>query len=191
MEKHIRCQIVCVFVFHIRSLSKIHPYITYKAARSIAVRLFCQVLTTAMTFCRDCPPNRLNVYRQCKMLLQELSWNAKKQITSLPFLGSFIGFLSRNGSATKFSLATYRSVHDNTPLYLSDLLQKHNPSRLLRSASRSLLDVPGTKDSKIKRYGLRAFRYVAPSLWNVLPESIKEKDSIQSFRSSVKTHFFT
>ena len=69
----IRCQIVCVFVFHIRSLSKIHPYITYKAARSIAVCLFCQVLTTAMAFCRDCPPNRLNVYRQCKMLLQELS----------------------------------------------------------------------------------------------------------------------
>ena len=28
----------------------------------------------------------------------------KKKITSLPFLGSFIGFLSRNGSATKLSL---------------------------------------------------------------------------------------
>ena len=91
----------------------------------------------------------------------------------------------------KILSATYRSVHDNTPLYLSDLLQKHNPSRLLRSASRSLLDVPGPRDSKTKRYGQRAFRYVAPSLWNVLPESIKEKDSIQSFRPSLKTHFFT
>ena len=87
----------------------------------------------------------------------------------------------------KILSATYRSVHDNTPLYLSDL-QKHNPSRLLRSASRSLLDVPGPRDSKTKRYGQRAFRYVAPSLWNVLPESIKEKDSIQSFRPSLKTH---
>ena len=28
----------------------------------------------------------------------------KNQTTSLPFLGSFIGFLSRNGSATKLSL---------------------------------------------------------------------------------------
>ena len=91
----------------------------------------------------------------------------------------------------KILSATYRSVHDNTPLYLSDLLQKHNPSRLLRSASRSLLDVPGPRDSKTKRYGQRAFRYVAPFLWNVLPESIKEKDSIQSFRPSLKTHFFT
>ena len=83
----------------------------------------------------------------------------------------------------------HRSVHDNTPLYLSDLLQKHNPSRLLRSASRSLHDVPEPTDSKTKRYGQRAFRYVAPSLWNVLPESIKEKDSIQSFRPSLRTYF--
>ena len=75
----------------------------------------------------------------------------------------------------KIISATYRSVHDNTPLYLSDLLQKHNLSRLLRSASRSLLDVPGPRDSKT----------------NFLPESIKEKDSIQSFRPSLKTHFFT
>ena len=50
----------------------------------------------------------------------------------------------------KILSATYRSVHDNTPLYLSDLLQKHNPSRLLRSASRFLLDVPGPRDSKTK-----------------------------------------
>ena len=33
--------------------------------------------------------------------------------------------------------------------------------------------VPGPRDSKAKRYGQRV-RYVAPSLWNVLPESIKE-----------------
>ena len=41
---------------------------------------------------------------------------AKKKITSLPFLDSFTGFPSRNGSATKLSLpATYWSVH-NTPI---------------------------------------------------------------------------
>jgi len=45
----------------------------------------------------------------------------------------------------KIISATYRSV------YLSDFLQKHNPSRLLRSASRSLLDVPGPRDSTEER----------------------------------------
>ena len=93
----------------------------------------------------------------------------QKQTTSLPFLDSFNGFPSRNRSATKLSLLrTGQFMITPPPLYLSDLLQKHNPSRLLRSASRSLLDVPGPRDSKTKRYGKRAFRYVAPSLWNVL-----------------------
>ena len=48
--------------------------------------------------------------------------------------------------------------------------------------------VPRLRDFKTKRYDQQAFRYVAPSLWNVLPESIK--DSIQSFTPSLKTHFF-
>ena len=37
---------------------------------------------------------------------------------------------------------TYRSVQKNTPLSLSDLLHRLTLSRLLRSASRSLLHVP-------------------------------------------------
>ena len=90
----------CVLPWYIKS---VHTSPTKLQAALLSV-WFCQSLTTAIAFCLDCPKNRLNVYRQCKMLLQELSWNAKKQITSLPFLGSFIGFLSRNGSATKFSL---------------------------------------------------------------------------------------
>ena len=111
----------------------------------------------------------------------------KTRTISLPFLASVA---SHPETDLPQNSATYRSVQDNAPLYLSDLLQKHNPSRLLRSATRSLLDVPGPRDSKTKRHGQRAFRYVAPSLWNVLPESIK-KDSIQSLRPSLKTHFFT
>ena len=138
--------------FQIRPLSKVSPYITYKAASSIDV---CLILSK-LDYCNipNFPQNSLNVYRQCRMLLQELSWNAKnkqqqkQQITSLTFLDSFISFPSRNGSATQFS---HQSVHDDAPLYLSDFLHKHNPSRVLRSASRSLLDIPGPRDSKTKR----------------------------------------
>ena len=81
----------------------------------------------------------------------------------------------------KIISATYRSVQKNTG--------RHTPSRLLMSAFRSVLGVPRPRDSKVKRCGQRTFRYVAPSLWDVLPESIKEKDPSESFRVSLKTHF--
>ena len=86
--------------------------------------------------------------------------------------------------------ATYLSVHGNAPLYPSELLHFYTPSRPLRSASRSLLDVPRPRDSKTKRYGQRAFRYVAASVWNALPGGIRKSDSFQSFKASLKTHFF-
>ena len=71
MEQHVSAVVRSCF-FLIRSMIKVRPYITYKAASSIAACLFVfgQILTTAMAFCLDCPRNRLNVYRQCKMLLQ-------------------------------------------------------------------------------------------------------------------------
>ena len=91
----------------------------------------------------------------------------------------------QNRICHKIISATYRSVHDNTSPYRSNLLHRHTPSRLLRSASRFLLDVPWPRDSKTKRYGQRAFRYVAPSLWNVLPESIKEKVTVTVIQTSL------
>ena len=176
----------------IRSLSKVRPYITYKAASSIAVCLILSKLDYCNSLLSGLPPKQINRLQALQNAAAKTVMKCKKTTDHItPILRQLHWFPIQKRICHKILSATYRSVPDNTPLYLSDLLQKHNPSRLLRSASRSLLDVPGPRDSKTKRYGQRAFRCVAPSLWNVLPESIKEKDSIQSFTPSLKTHFFT
>ena len=43
-----------------------------------------------------------------------------------------------------------------------------------RQLCRFLLDFPRPRDSRTKRYGQRAFTYIATSLWNVVPESIED-----------------
>ena len=189
--------------FHIRSLSKVCPYIDYKAASSIAVCLILSKLAYCNSLLSGLPQKQIKrlqavqnaaarTVMKCKNKRKQQQQQQQQKTDHItPILRQLHWLPIQKRICHKILSATYRSVHDNTPLYLSDLLQKHNPSRLLRSAPRSLLDVPGPRDSKTKRYGQRAFRYVAPSLWNVLPESIKEKDSIQSFRPSLKTHFFT
>ena len=90
----------------------------------------------------------------------------------------------------KILSTTYRAVIDKVPQYLSELVPLYTPTRSLRSATKLLLDVPGPKEAKLKRYGQRAFKYVAPTLWNNLPGSIREKDSLQAFKSALKTHLF-
>ena len=82
--------------------------------------------------------------------------------------------------------ATYQSVRGNTPLCLSDSFVSTLTTPLL-TLSDQRLDIPlmfaGPWISETTPYGKRTFRYVAPPLWNVLSGSIKERDSIESFRS--------
>ena len=104
MERHVSSVVRSCF-FHIRSLSKVRPYITYKAASSIAVCLILSKLDYCNSLLSGLPPKQIKRLQAVQNAAARTVMKCKKkQITSLPFLGSFIGFLSRNGSATKFSL---------------------------------------------------------------------------------------
>ena len=57
-----------------------------------------------------------------------------------------------------------------TPGYLSDLIVKYTPVRILRSESYSRLRIPKSHPAK---YGDKSFRASAPRLWNKLLNHIK------------------
>ena len=104
MEQHVSA-VVTSCLFHIRSLSKVRPYITYKAASSIAVCLILSKLDYCNSLLSGLPQKQIKRLQAVQNAAARTVMKCKKtQITSLPFLGSFIGFLSRNGSATKLSL---------------------------------------------------------------------------------------
>ena len=75
-------------------------------------------------------------------------------------------------------------MHDMTPIYLKDLLRPYIPKRNLRSASMNLLD---HEPYNLKGYGYRAFSVSAPRLWNSLPDHIRNSQSVEIFKSRVKT----
>ena len=107
------------------------------------------------------------------------------------FFDSFIGFPLRNRFSTKCCLPYTGQLRKepptptpHPPAYISYLLHRRTPFHLLRLVPSvagkrptlppselaliiillllSLLDVPGPRDCNTKRYGQRAFRYVAP-----------------------------
>ena len=85
----------------------------------------------------------------------------KKKRKKIPILRQLHWLPIQKRIRHKILSATYRSVHDNTPFYLSDLLRKYNPSRLLRSASRSLLGVSraqGFQDKAVRPASLQICR---------------------------------
>ena len=86
----------------------------------------------------------------------------------------------------KMAVLMYKSMRFVQPAYLPELLHRHAPVRQTRSAEKDLLVVP-TMRTKIKS---RSFSHATPSVWNSLPEDLKEKNSINSFKRALNTHLF-
>ena len=133
-------------ISHLRALSRVCSLLTREPATYIAVCLilskldYCNSLLVGLT---QMQIKRLqavqnaaasDMVRQRKrdhiiLILSELHW--------LPV---------RDRILHKLLSVTYRFVHENLPLYLSELISPYTPSRSLRSASESFLAVPGPKD---------------------------------------------
>ena len=79
------------------------------------------------------------------------------------------------------------ALHGLSPSYIQSLLQKHEPTRSLRSCSKNLLAIP---ISKSKTHGDRSFQFAAATAWNHLPLHIRNSKTVEVFKASLKTHLF-
>ena len=87
----------------------------------------------------------------------------------------------------KTLLLTYKALKGQAPSYITEPLEPYVPTRNLRSSSKNLLKVPSVK---LVSYGHRCFSFVAPSLWNSLPNNIRESGSLSDFKTCITTYLF-
>lgn len=100
---------------------------------------------------------------------------------------TYTGFPSHSASPSKFSFLLIKPSITRPPPYLTDMLHPYIPPRPLRSSDSNLLTVPRTKH---RTWGDRAFSVAAPSLWNSLPQHIRDSVDLITFKSRLKTHLF-
>jgi len=101
----------------------------------------------------------------CNFKIAPIYWDL---LTSIPF---------------KLATLTFKALHTGRPPYLSDLLQHHQPTRFLHSSSSHQLSVPRHNLT----VGSRALRFSTPRVWNSLPVSIRESQSLPTFGRLLKT----
>ena len=87
----------------------------------------------------------------------------------------------------KLLVITYKCIHHIAPSYLSDMLHTREEVRTTRSSDTLQLHVPKTN---LKYAGDRAFCAAAPRLWNKLPVELRKVDSLEHFKTKLKTHLF-
>jgi hypothetical protein len=86
----------------------------------------------------------------------------------------------------KIGVLTFKLRNSHQPVYLTELLQPV-PASNRRSSKKNLLNVPFVKSEN----GRRSFLFGAPSVWNSLPQELRDVSSEISFRKKLKTFLFS
>ena len=105
-------------------------------------------------------------------------------------LKDYFSFLSNDAMmqiSFKMLLLAYECFYNFAPSYLVELLKRYTPVRNLRSSKKKMFVIPPVQT---RSYGERSFTYTASTLWNNLPEHLKNIDSIDKFKIALKTHLF-
>ncbi len=104
-----------------------------------------------------------------------------------PVLSTLHWLLIKHCIDFKILLITYKALNGLAPQYLSELLSHYSPPHPLRSQNSGHLIIP--RISKSTADG-RSFFYLALKLWNNLPNTVREADTLCQFKSRLKTNFF-
>ena len=105
------------------------------------------------------------------------------------FESSYTDLLRREGSQTlhlgrlkNIAIETFKILNDQSPMYLSDFVHAKQSSYSFRY--QNVLD---TRRFRTVGYGRNSFRYIAPTIWNSLPQEMRLAVSLKDFRKLLST----
>ena len=185
-DQHIK-DITKIAFFHLRNIAKIRSSLSMANAEIlihafVSSRLdYCNVLLSGL------PRSSTRSLQMVQNTAARILTKTRKFDHITPVLASLHWLPVHVRSDFKVLLMIYKIVNGYSPSYLSDLLKSYTPTRTLHSQNTELLSVPRVKK---KSAGERAFSYRAPFLWNNLPIDIRQSDSVEVFKSKLKTHLF-
>ena len=116
-----------------------------------------------------------------------LIYRVRKQESVSPIIRDLHWLPIHSRISFKMLLLAYECFYNFAPSYLVELLKRYTPVRNLRSSKKKMFVIPPVQT---RSYGERSFTYTASTLWNNLPEHLKNIDSIDKFKIALKTHLF-
>ena len=176
------------FYAQLRQIGHINQYLTPGATKTLVNSLVTS------------KPDYWNslIHGTCKNVLQKLQTvqnTAARIITRTsryshvtPVLKELYWLPVQNRIEFKIPTLTYKALQDQSPKYITDMLDVYRPRTELRSANQSVtLVVPRCR---LVKYGDRSFMYAAPKLWNALSADARDAKTLASLKKCLKTHIF-
>jgi hypothetical protein len=185
LSKHIT-QVCRSCHFLIRQLRTIRPMLDYDSAVLLANALVSSKLDFCNSLYSGLPKSSLHKLQLVQNSLARSVFSARKFDHVTPLMHKLHWLPIEQRISYKVALLTYKTLHYNSPSYLSGLLCRYRPTRSLRSESKNKLVVPRTTSTA----GGRSFSSFGPTLWNSLPSALRGATTLSSFCSQLKTHLY-
>ena len=172
----------------IRNIGKIRQYLTNDSTKS----LMNSLVTSRLDYCNSL---LIGTPRYILNKLQNVQNTAARLISRTPRFSHITPVLKELHwlpveQRVEYKILTFvhKALHGQAPVYINSMLHVYTPTRQLCSVhDPCLLQVPRTKTSTC---GDRSFVASAPRLWNALPISLRNSDSLPAFKRALKTHIF-
>ncbi len=171
-------------LFYLKNISKLRPMLSISKAE-ICINAF---MTSRLDYCNallgGCSARLINKLRMVQNAAARVLTKTRNYDHISPVLSTLHWLPIRHLIDFKILLITYKDLNGLAPRYLSELLFHYSPPRPLRCQNSGHLIIPKSTA------GGRSFFYLAPKLWNNLPNTFQEADTLCQFQSRSKTNLF-
>ena len=158
------CQICC---FELCRINCIRHYLSQDALKTLISAFVVYIIDYCNSLLAGCPKQLIHNLQKVQNNAARLICRTPKFNHTSPVLYTLHWLPLEQRIEYKLLLLAFRSVNNDGPSYVSDLLKFYISSRQLRSSSDiPLLRIPSFR---LKSFGQRKFSYQASVLWNSLP----------------------
>ena len=181
---------VCKSAFyHLRNISRIRKLLSTTTTETLVHAFITSKLDHCNSLLYNVPKYVIKKLQSVQNAAARLITGSRKYDHITPILFELHWLPVSERIKFKIILLTHKALHQQSPIYIQDLIRRYTTSRTLRSSSDTfrLCHV----SHNLKSYGSRAFAVSAPELWNKLPIDIRNCDNLNVFKRKLKTHLFS
>ena len=173
--------------FALHKIGTIRPFLSKKSTE----RLVHAHVISRLDFCNGIlyglPENEIQKLQRIQNSAARLVTCTRLRDHITPILEKLHWLPIRQRIEFKILTLVFLCLHELGPDYLQELITKYCPTRNLRSQSKSQLV---SRTVSTVSYGARSFQQAASELWNKLPMNLRQTDTLDNFKSLLKTHLF-
>ena len=173
--------------YHLRKIGQIRQYLDNNKAAMLMHSFVSSRLDSFNSLLSGVPKEQLKKLQRVQNAAARVVTRTPKHDHITPVLKELHWLPIPQRIEYKILLLVFKSLYGLAPGYLNDLLQWTGTTRNLRHHDAFLLKLSKTR---LVTFGDKAFSNAGPRLWNTLPLDLRCIDSVDIFKSRLKTYLF-